>query len=342
MPRQRGLTLGKFLPLHKGHELLLETALNHCDELRVLIGVTPDDSISFDIRRQWIEEFTNSLIRGGTKTVEVHADPESDPFVAKDAQGTVIDEAYWQRWIEQNQHHLAVTHLVFTSDRYGAEIARRTGTRWFPVDPDRDLFPVSATKIRADLAANFHHLSDVARPYLGLTIAIVGAESTGKSVLAKRLAKEFNTTCAPEWGRIISEAKPDLDEADFSDIVHMQSALIRKAQINGNGLSFTDTEAITTALFAPIYLRQSHPLAELTSRNQRLDLYILLAPTVAHIQDGTRVLDEAGRQCFHDQLVERLKSLDRNFVIVDPDGYEARYELARHAVQELLEKDRRI
>ncbi len=37
MPPTRGLTLGKFAPLHRGHQLLIDTALAEVDELVITI-----------------------------------------------------------------------------------------------------------------------------------------------------------------------------------------------------------------------------------------------------------------------------------------------------------------
>ncbi len=37
MPPTRGLTLGKFAPLHCGHQLLIDTALAEVDELVITI-----------------------------------------------------------------------------------------------------------------------------------------------------------------------------------------------------------------------------------------------------------------------------------------------------------------
>ena len=37
---RRGLTLGKFAPFHRGHQLLVETALAEVDELVVMVYPT--------------------------------------------------------------------------------------------------------------------------------------------------------------------------------------------------------------------------------------------------------------------------------------------------------------
>ena len=54
MSPRRGLTLGKFSPLHEGHALLLRAAAAHCDQLTVLVGTPDNASHSFEQRRQWI------------------------------------------------------------------------------------------------------------------------------------------------------------------------------------------------------------------------------------------------------------------------------------------------
>ena len=45
-----GLTLGKFAPLHKGHQFMIETALQEVDELIVVIYETTVTPIQLHIR----------------------------------------------------------------------------------------------------------------------------------------------------------------------------------------------------------------------------------------------------------------------------------------------------
>ena len=54
---KRGLVLGKFLPLHKGHIELVNFARQRCDELTVLICSTTSEPIPGLIRLGWIEGF---------------------------------------------------------------------------------------------------------------------------------------------------------------------------------------------------------------------------------------------------------------------------------------------
>ena len=49
-----GLTLGKFAPLHKGHQFMIETALQEVDELIVVIYETTVTLIPLHVRANWI------------------------------------------------------------------------------------------------------------------------------------------------------------------------------------------------------------------------------------------------------------------------------------------------
>jgi len=55
MASQRGLTLGKFAPFHKGHQFLIETALSQMDEVIVIIYEAREaTSVPINIRVGWI------------------------------------------------------------------------------------------------------------------------------------------------------------------------------------------------------------------------------------------------------------------------------------------------
>ena len=69
------------------------------------------------------------------------------------------------------------------------------------VDPKREFFNVSATKIRNHPFHYWKFIPKEVRPFFAKTIAILGGESSGKSVLVNKLATVFNTTSAWEYGR---------------------------------------------------------------------------------------------------------------------------------------------
>lgn len=58
---KRGLVIGKFMPLHKGHIALIEFATTKCDELIVSMSYTDTDPIDPRLRFEWIkQQFSNN------------------------------------------------------------------------------------------------------------------------------------------------------------------------------------------------------------------------------------------------------------------------------------------
>ncbi|HRP36244.1 MAG TPA: adenylyltransferase/cytidyltransferase family protein, partial [Candidatus Dojkabacteria bacterium] len=210
-----GLTLGKFLPFHKGHELLIQTASAVCDQLIVLVGVSDDDPYSFEQRADWIRAADVN------HNLHIMEQKELDKNAPKDKDGTITDESYWIKWLEDTKRLIdrsgtytnKITN-IFTSDLYGERIAKELGAKWIPIDPDREIIPTSGTKVRSDIEANFCSLPSYVRKDLVKTVAILGPESVGKSTIIQKLSKKYMTV--PEYGRILSvNRKNDIDFSDF-------------------------------------------------------------------------------------------------------------------------------
>lgn len=54
---RHGLVIGKFAPFHKGHMLLLDTALAQCERVSVWVYSRPDfAAMPSPLRRGWIRE----------------------------------------------------------------------------------------------------------------------------------------------------------------------------------------------------------------------------------------------------------------------------------------------
>ena len=52
---KRGFTLGKFAPFHRGHQMLIETALAEVDELVVMVYATDLINVPLQVRAGWIQ-----------------------------------------------------------------------------------------------------------------------------------------------------------------------------------------------------------------------------------------------------------------------------------------------
>ena len=49
-----GLTLGKYMPFHKGHMALIDYAKSNCDKLIVLVAALPGEPIPYKYRLKWV------------------------------------------------------------------------------------------------------------------------------------------------------------------------------------------------------------------------------------------------------------------------------------------------
>ena len=134
-----GLTIGKFAPLHKGHQFLIETALKDMDELVVMIydqpGVT---NIPLEVRAGWINKLYPKV-----KVVEAY---ESPKIIGKDDEAIRAQVNYILKKIRGTK----ITHF-YSSEWYGEFVAKALKAENVLVDPERKKYPISASLTRENL-----------------------------------------------------------------------------------------------------------------------------------------------------------------------------------------------
>ncbi len=131
-----GLIVGRFNPPHLGHSHLIERAAAQVDRLVVYVNTRAGEAVPGALRARWLADLHPDV------TV-VH--------VAHDLDTDFGDETLWQRWIELFRERWPLERgpdVVFSSEGYGSEIARRLGAVGASVDPDRVAVPISATMVR--------------------------------------------------------------------------------------------------------------------------------------------------------------------------------------------------
>jgi nicotinamide mononucleotide adenylyltransferase len=82
--------------------------------------------------------------------------------VAHDLDNDFADESLWAKWMELLRGrwpHDEGPHVVFSSDAYVGELARRFEAEAVVVDSDRATVPISATMIRAAPTEHLDHLA---------------------------------------------------------------------------------------------------------------------------------------------------------------------------------------
>jgi NadR type nicotinamide-nucleotide adenylyltransferase len=176
-----GFIVGKFYPPHRGHRHLIDSARQHVDCLIVMIAHHPSQNIPGELRKAWLEEIHPDC--------EIHLVPDE-----------LEDDS--RQWAEFTLRYLGrPPDVVFSSEDYGREFARLMGASHVMVDRARTTVPVSGSLIRSAPLEHLQWLEPCVRAYFIRRVVVVGAESTGKTTLAQRLAERFNTTWVPEYGR---------------------------------------------------------------------------------------------------------------------------------------------
>lgn len=318
----KGLVLGKFMPLHQGHIHLIETAARQVDELTVLVCSIKSEPIPGALRYGWMKEQFPKL-----RVLHV---TDENPQVPED------HRFFWEIWVDTIRRNCPEgLDSFFSSEQYGFELASRLGIRHVLVDLERKTVPISATKIRANAQQYWQYVPEVVRPYFCKRVVLTGPESTGKSVLAQKLAAHFDTVFVEEYGRTYCEEHGmDLSPLDFAHIAGGQLLLEDEAARKANQVLFCDTDLIVTQVWAEIFFQYCPPWIRQASHERRYDLFLLMSPDIPWVDDGTRAFEEVRVKQWK-RLREELES--RNLPYISISGsFDERLASAVEAVKNIL------
>ena len=269
----RGFLLGKFMPPHKGHVHLCDTARRLVGRLTILVCWLPDDPIPGPRRLEWMRElFPDCRVLGHDARVPQAPDEHPD---------------FWPIWRDiVRAAHPEPIDLLFAGEDYGARLAAEVGAEFVLVGP-RAFPDLSATAVRADPWGRWADIPPPVRPAFARSICLHGPESTGKSTLSAPLAAHFETIWVPEYGRVHCELNGfDLDDAGLVRIGRVQSAMTRAALPLCNRRLIVDTDALTTAAWSLMIL--GHVPDGLYDGFTAADLYLLTDVDIPWEDDGTR------------------------------------------------------
>jgi NadR type nicotinamide-nucleotide adenylyltransferase len=318
----KGLIIGKFYPPHRGHKHLIDTGTAACAELTVIVCYKENDSIPGMLRAEWLQR--------------IH--PHVRVLAVLDNKLADDDSAGWAIYTKSILGY--VPDVVFTSEDYGEPYASFLGCVHVLVDRDRVSVPISGTMIRSNPIQYAQFLEPCVRAYFSRRIAIVGAESTGTTTLARDLAQYYKTVWVPEYGRLFSEGKiyggvHSAWRADeFIQIARAQAVLEDTLAEASNGLVIADTDAFATSIWHERYMGSRSPEVEAIAANRNYDLYIVTGDEIPFEQDGLRD-GEHIRHSMHNRFVERLTEDKKNFIVIRGDR-EGRIRLAVAAIDTFM------
>jgi HTH-type transcriptional repressor of NAD biosynthesis genes len=179
--------------------------------------------------------------------------------------------------------------VIVSSEEYGELLAYHMNARHISFDPERKKFPVSASLIRSLPFKYWGFIPDVVKPFFVKKICFYGPESTGKSTMAKDLAKIYQTEFVPEVARELITSN-DFSFEDIIRIGHAQTERVREKSKTANRILFCDTDLITTAIYSQHYLKQVPPIIFELEKQIIYDKYFLFDIDVEWVNDGLRDL----------------------------------------------------
>ena len=299
----RGIIVGKFYPPHRGHKYLIDYARAQCEELTVLVCWRKGQEIPGPLRAKWIQR-----IHPGVRVMLI----DDDRLADDDSEG----------WAKHTLEVLGYKpDAVFTSEDYGDPYARFMDTVHVLVDKERTNVPISGTLARSDPQKYAPFLEPCVRAHFAKRIAIIGAESTGTTTLARALAEHYRTTWAPEYGRMYSEGRQPLGPGaawtseEFEHIARMQNALEDAAAEQSKGIVFLDTDAFATSVWHERYMNTRSEEVERIAQMRHPHLYILTGDEIPFVQDGLRD-GENIRHWMHERFIARLEEDGRPYMLV--------------------------
>ena len=330
---KRGFLLGKFMPPHAGHVALIRSAAALVEELMVLVCALPDDPIPGETRLGWMRDLFPHC------RIAYHCDPATP-------QQPADSPHFWQEWTRIVRHHHPepIDHL-FAGESYGAELARHLAAFFVPLGgrvlgaDQNGLGGLSGSAIRADWWNHWQWLPEPVRAHYSLSVVLHGVESVGKSTLAQRLADHYDTIMVAEYGRAHCEAHgTDCREEDLTLIGLAQQAEIEAARPWCNRLLIGDTDALMTAAWSQMMIGfvPDHLIC-----HRKADLYLMLGADAPFVDDGTRVYGDPAKRARFDTVARDVLKLTRVPTVAIEGDYDARFEAARAAIDDLIAARRR-
>ncbi len=143
-----GFTIGKFAPLHKGHQYLIEKGLKEMDKFYVIIYETSKISISLEKRASWIKSLYPNV------NILYAKNPPSQ--YGLDEKSVKIQTDYLKKIMKG----ILVTHF-YSSEDYGKFVTKAFNINEVQVDKKRLIYPICATDIRNNLDKNIKFVDSI-------------------------------------------------------------------------------------------------------------------------------------------------------------------------------------
>jgi NadR type nicotinamide-nucleotide adenylyltransferase len=168
-------------------------------------------------------------------------------------------------------------------------------------------------------------------------VAVTGPESTGKSLLSKKLAQEFKTVWVPEYAREYLLKLPDSRKYNEEDLINIaQGQLTSEDRLinSASDVLICDTDLLVIKIWSEFKYNRCHPWILEQINNRKYDLYLLCHIDIPWEFDLLR--ENPGlRKYFYVKFLKELNFMDVKYVEIKGE-FNKRMKTAINAVSLLL------
>jgi NadR type nicotinamide-nucleotide adenylyltransferase len=138
-----------------------------------------------------------------------------------------------------------------------------------------------------------------------IKVVLFGPESTGKTTLARQLARHYNTVWVPEYAREYLQNKWDKERktcetSDLLPIAYGQMKLENELAQKTNSVLICDTDLLETKVYSEAYYAGTcDPILNKYALENTYDLYLLTYIDVPWEADDLRDKPNQRQQMFH-------------------------------------------
>jgi len=293
------------MPVTKGHEALIRFAANYAvgtgGRLVVMLNTQPEEP-AVNIRKRALNNFCKKLFRE-------YGWAGSDEWEFKWVNETLEQDSsapgFWDTWRVLLKYVAGWGHagdVVITSDDYGRDVAALfEGCRWVPFDGERSVVGTRGTSLRGPggLRAGWSQVSDEFARESRMKVTVFGAESCGKTTLARDLGTALRLSegsWVPEWAReYLGRVDGRLSVEAMAEIWAGQKALQQTAwEVSRDWVVVQDTDLFSTVGYWDFWGGAEHGLPDrpvgLLSDAEYLksDLYLLVSDNIPFESDPLR------------------------------------------------------
>ena len=154
-------------------------------------------------------------------------------------------------------------------------------------------------------------------------IGVIGPESTGKTSLARYLAKRYNAVYVLEYARTFVEQKgtTEVSYEELCTIARHQIEEMEQLHESRQEVAVFDTELIVTKVWFEYAFQKAPEWLDSAIRNYPMDVYLLTYPDLPWVPDPARSngSDEIRKELF-DRYEAEIQALQAPYYIIRHEG----------------------